>query len=71
MLGHAGVEVREDVADALDDILTSPMEPSFTEVHRFKLGSRERWVAWLPHGYILTYRPQGSAEASDHQRRDA
>lgn len=56
-LSDASDEVRADVADALDDILASPFEPTITEVHRMHASARERWLAWLPHGYVLTYRP--------------
>lgn len=55
----ASVDVRDDVLEALDDVLASPFEPTAVEVHVFQAGAggRERWVAWLPHGYVITYRP--------------
>lgn len=53
-------ETLEVVLGALDHFVTSPMERSdVVDVQRMEgpHGRQDRWIAWLPRGWILTYRP--------------
>lgn len=59
ILQALGPDERDDVLAALDDVLESPFDPSWVEIHTFQSGAdgRERLVGWLPHDLVLTYRP--------------
>lgn len=51
---------RELVIEALDALLLAPYEPERLDVHKMHGMpplAQERWIAWLPGGWYLTYRP--------------
>jgi hypothetical protein len=54
----ASVDAKDDVLDQLERIASSPFSPHGVDAHRICVeGKQDRWVAWLAHGYVLTYRP--------------
>ena len=51
---------HERVIDALEAVLSSPLDPFDIDVHLMHgrpPASEDRWVAWLPDGWYLVYRP--------------
>ena len=52
-------ETWDVVTDALDAFIESPMESGVVDVQQLEgqQGRLDRWVAWLPRGFVLTYRP--------------
>lgn len=53
-------DTRELVIDALEAVLESPFDPPSVDVHQMHGRpplSQERWIAWLPAGWYLVYRP--------------
>lgn len=56
---HREPEEVDDILDALEEVIKAPFEPNGLDAYCLPSTSTrpERWVAWLPKQFVLTYRP--------------